>query len=555
MSKFNRAAKVNRGPKLTHREWSTQVSPVITQPVATGVTFEGAPGYARDLKSELFLLAVSNLTGEDTFYERAGQRDERYRALARQAAVEDPAWTARFIGWLRDAAGMRSASIVAAAEFVKGRLDAGARAVTGADGTPIPGGKRVVASALRRADEPGELIGYWRSAYGRRMPIALKRGIATAVHELYGEFALLKYDSRDAAVRFGDVVELVNPRYHNRSHGTWRDALYRYAIERRHGRGNDIPAELAMIRANAELRARAATDFAVLLDAGALAAAGMTWEDALSLAGTSPAGARVAKGDLWSALIPSMGYFALLRNLRNLDEAGVPDEVAEQVARRLADPAQVARSRLFPMRFLAAYQAVPSLRWAYPLERALQASLGNVPRLAGRTLVLVDRSGSMFGPVSKMSQLTNADAAAIFGTVLAQRSEQADLVEFGTFSQPVRFAADESALTVLKRFTGLGGTNTAEAIRRHYRRGYHTRVILVTDEQASWRAGADPLLAVPPDIPVYTWNLAGYRLGHGESGLGSRHTFGGLSDKAFRLIPLLEAGRDARWDDLFGQAA
>ena len=55
--------------------------------------------------------------------------------------------------------------------------------------------------------------------------------------------------------------------------------------------------------------------------------------------------------------------------------------------------------------------------------------------------------------------------------------------------------------------------------------------------------------------PVYTWNLAGYHFGHGESGLGNRHTFGGLSDKAFRLIPLLEAGRDARWDDLFGQAA
>jgi hypothetical protein len=310
-----------------------------------------------------------------------------------------------------------------------------------------------------------------------------------------------------------------------------------------------------MIRANAGLRARAAADPAVLLSAEALRAAGMTWEDVLSLAGASPASARLPKGDLWSALIPSMGYFALLRNLRNLDEAGVPDEVAEQVAARLADPAQVARSRLFPMRFLAAYQAAPSLRWAYPLERALQASLGNVPRLDGRTLVLVDRSGSMFGRVSKKSQLTNADAAAIFGTVLAQRSERADLAQFGTGSQPVRFAAGESVLTVIKRFGNLGGTNTAEAIRRRYRRGYHTRVVLVTDEQASWRAGADPLLAVPPDIPVYTWNLAGYRFGHGESGLGKRHTFGGLTDKAFRLIPLLEAGQDARWDDLFSQAA
>lgn len=539
MSKFNRAAP------------TALASPVITETAASGRTFEGAPGYARDLRGELFLLAVSNMTGEDTFYEGAGQRDERYRALVRRAAVEDPAWTARFIGWLRDDAGMRSASLVAAAEYVKARAEAssGPGAPAGSSAS-APGGRRVVASALRRADEPGELIAYWRAAYGRGMPIALKRGLAAAVHELYSEFTLLKYDSRDARVRFGDVVELVNPRYHNRSHGTWRDALYRYAIERRHDRGNQVPAGLAVIRANAELRARAAAEPAVLLGAEALRAAGMTWEDALSLAGN-----RVPKAALWSALVPSMGFFALVRNLRNLDEAGVPDHVAEQVAARLADPAQVARSRLFPMRFLAAYRAVPSLRWAYPLERALQASLSNVPRLVGRTLVLVDRSGSMFGPASKASQLSNADAAAIFGTVLAQRSERADLAEFGTGSQPVRFAAGESVLTVISRFGNLGGTNTAEAVRRHYRRGYHTRVVVVTDEQASWRAGADPLHAVPPDVPVYTWNLAGYRLGHGESGLGNRHVFGGLSDKAFRLIPLLEAGRDARWDDLFGQAA
>jgi len=112
MSTFNRAAKVNRGLKLTHSAWVAQASPVITETVVSGHTFEGAPGYARDLRGELFLLAVANMAGEDAFYERAGQRDERYRALVRRAAVEDPAWTARFIGWLRDGAGMRSASVV-----------------------------------------------------------------------------------------------------------------------------------------------------------------------------------------------------------------------------------------------------------------------------------------------------------------------------------------------------------------------------------------------------------------------------------------------------------
>lgn len=536
MSKFNRTAR------------TALSSPVATEARASGRTCEGAPGYARDLRGELFLLAISNFSGEDTFYEGAGERDERYRALVREGAVADPAWTARFIAWLRDDAGMRSASVVAAAEYVRGRLAAGTAEAAGAawaGASAGPSGKLVVRSALRRADEAGELIAYWRSRYGRGIPIAVKRGVAAAVHDLYTEFALLKYDSRDASVRFGDVVEVVNPRYHNKSYGTWRDALYRYAIERRHDRGNEVPAELAMIRANAALRAAAAADPSVLLDPAALAAAGMTWEDALSLAG-----ARLPKADLWTALIPSMGCTALLRNLRNLDEAGVSDEVAERVAARLADPEQVTRSRMFPLRFLAAHQAVASLRWAYPLERALQASLANVPRLNGRTLVLVDRSGSMFGRVSMASQLTNADAAAVFGSALALRCERADLVEFGTGSATVKFRAGDSVLSVVKRFGNLGGTNTASAVRRHFREGVHARVVLVTDEQAWWRSG-DPLDAVPAHVPVYTWNLAGYRLGHGPSGLGTRHVFGGLTDRAFRLVPLLEAGRDARWDDLF----
>src|SRR5690606_37108135 len=137
-------------------------------------------------------------------------------------------------------------------------------------------------------------------------------------------------------------------------------------------------------------RAAAAERPERLLDPEALRRAGMTWEDVLSLVGS-----RVDKARLWEALIPSMGYMALLRNLRNFDQAGVSDEIAGQVAARLADPQEVVRSRQFPFRFLAAHRNVPSLRWGYALEKALQHSLAAVPELPGRTLILVDRSGSM----------------------------------------------------------------------------------------------------------------------------------------------------------------
>jgi hypothetical protein len=508
-------------------------SSVTTEARPTGLTHEGGPGYARDAKGELYLLAVANMGAEKTFYETAADRDSRFAQLVRQVAVEDLAWLAGMLPWLRETANMRTAPLIAAAEAVKALTTAGK-----------PGARQLAASVIQRADEPGEMLAYWHSRYGRAVPKPLKRGIADALLRVYTEYALLKYDTGSHGYRFADVIELVHPAgEHPEVKGTWRGDLFEHAIDRRHNRDNPVPDTLQMIRSNATLRAMAAADPRALLGADALKAAGMTWEDALSLAGSA-----LPKRDLWTALAPTMGYMALLRNLRNMDEAGVPDAVAEQVAARLADPEQVARSRQFPFRFLAAYKAA-SLRWAWPLEKALGLSLANVPALKGRSLILVDRSGSMFDQASEKSGLNRADTAAIFGAALAIRSEHADLIEFGTSSQPVQFRGADSVLRAVERFSSMGGTNTADAVRRHFRPGIHSRAVIITDEQA-WGGGfrsGDPLGQIPADIPAYTWNLAGYQMGHGPSGTANRHTFGGLTDVSFRMIPLLEAGRDAGW--------
>lgn len=499
-------------------------------------TYEGAPGWERDAKSELFLLAVTAMVGENTFYEPAPERDARLRDLVATVAVQDLDWTTRFVGWLRTGALIRSASVVVAAEAVRARLAAGQSG----------GNRALIRAALARADEPGELLAYWTARYGRRLPQPVKRGVADAAVALYSQESLVKYDGQGRDFRFADVLDLTHPRPRD---GV-QSALFRYALERRHDRPDPVPVELATLVARQRLldlpvgQRRAVLDGALGDPAEVLAGAAITWE---SLAGWLQ-GPLDASG--WSAIVPSMGYMALLRNLRNLDEAGVDDDVAARVAARLADPAKVARSRQLPLRFLSAHRAVPSLRWAWSLERALQASLANLPALAGRTLVLVDRSGSMFSPLSARSTVTRADAAAVFGAALALRALQArhggDLVEFGTASRPVPISRGASVLSVVNGMGNLGGTNTAEAVRRHYRG--HDRVVIVTDEQV-WAgpAGSDPTNVVPEHVPVYTFNLAGYQHGHGPSGTGNRHTFGGLTDQAFAAIPLLERGRDADW--------
>ncbi|MBF9073683.1 TROVE domain-containing protein [Streptacidiphilus fuscans] len=507
-----------------------------TSPVAStgrrAATFEGGAGFLRDAKSELFLLAVANMVGQNTFYEGGGERDDRYAQLVRQLAVEDPEWTAGLLGWLRDDAGMRTASLVGAAEFTKARLDA-----------KLDGHSRqVVNSVLQRPDEPGELLAYWTGRYGRNLPKPVKRGVADAVRRLYSARSLLKYDTASKGYRFGDVLNLVHAA--PSADKPWQGDLFAYALDRRHHPDEAVvPASNRMLGAHRELMAVPVEERRAVVTgpdgAERLAAAGFTWE---MLAGWLQG---PMDRDAWETVIPSMGYAALLRNLRNFDEAGVSDEVAQAVATKLADREQVGRSRQFPFRFLAAYKHAPSVRWSWPLEQALGHSLANVPALKGRTLVLVDRSGSMFGGISEKTQLNRADSAAVFGVAVALRAEQADLVQFGSSHSTVPLARGESVLRVLERFGSLGGTNTAEAVRAYYRG--HDRVLIITDEQYTNGRSGDPTAQVPTEVPVYTWNLAGYRVGHGPSGTGNRHTFGGLTDHAFRLVSLLEAGSSADW--------
>lgn len=538
MSKFNspRAGAFTMKPSAA--------SAIKASATPNAITYEGGPGHTRDVKSELFQLAVVNMVSEKAFYEDAQSRDSRYAQLVRQATLDDPDWTARMLAWLRTTANMRSAPLVGAAEYTRARLEAGLAGTS----------RQVVSSVLQRADEPGELLAYWTSRYGRAIPKPLKRGVADAATRLYTEYSTLKYDTASNGWRFADVIDLTHPT----PKAPWQDALFRHALDRRRGRDDfeSIVTSLPMITRNRALRLNVAGGIVdQLLDSEILREAGMTWEDALSLAGS-----RVDKRRLWEALIPSMGYMALLRNLRNFDEAGVRTAMSAHVAGRLADPAEVAKSRQFPYRFLSAYLAAPSDRWKQPLNEALLHATSNIPILPGKTLVLVDTSGSMTGmALSARSKVTPLTAAALLGVALTHRNTppngvgQVDLHGFasGVFRHEIQRGA--SALHEVQRFVARAGevghgTDMWGALRRTF--DGHDRVFLITDMQMitdryNGIGEADRIL--PANVPLYGFNLSGYATTAYAAGSPNRHEFGGLNDATLRAIPLLEAGTDAGW--------
>lgn len=474
-------------------------------------------GYLREPKSELFLLGLSNMVGEHSFsFEHATARDERFEKLISTVVHDDPDWVARFIPWLRTKANMRSAAIVLACEYVR------------AGG---PKGASVVNSAIARADEPAEALSYWISKYGRPLPYAIKRGIARAAARLYNETTAIKYDGQNVVMHFGDVILMTRPVPRNQEQNQlFQYMRYRWRDNDKHAAQYPLLTRLAQREdyetVPMDLRRMALRQYSADI---------MPWEH---LAGWLPGGMDV---EAWEAVIPYMGVFALTRNLRNFDEAGISEQARAVVAAQLSTPAVIASSRMFPLRFFSAWRHVSSMHWGVPLEKAVNLAVQNIPSLSGRTLIVVDRSGSMFGRVSHRSELDNADAAALFGSVLAVRAENATLVQYGTSWKYMTVDPSQSVLRMMERFDRMGSTNTMQTIRATY--SGHDRIVVLTDEQANFSPGL-----LDYRCPIFTFNVGGQRVGHLESGVKNHFTFGGgLSDATFTLLDILDKRADGSW--------
>lgn len=511
-------------------------------------TYEGGSGWNRDAKSELFLLAISNMVLEDTFYESGKERDNRFRDLVHQVARTDPEWVARFIPYLRNTMQMRSASVVMAAEYVKALEGVDRRSL---NQRSLP--RHVVTTSMSRADEPAELIGYWLQTYGRRLPMPIKRGISDATHRLYTQKSALKYDGISRDIRMADVIELV----HAKPQDQEQSRLFRYLLERRHNRDELTISDLSVIEAAHRLQTMPVAERRAWLesdefDPELLELAGFTWE---RLSGWLQG---PMDKQAWEAIIPSMGYMALIRNLRNFEQAGISQKTQDYVIQKIQDPEVVRKSRQFPIRFYSAFKASDSLTYASALERALSLSLQNVPFLKGTTLILIDTSSSMSASLSAKSKVQGYEIASLFGLAVAHRTEKADVYTYN--NNPTPLHVGNSLLLDMKNVADrcYGGTDTFGSLDKTYKG--QDRVIILTDEQAHpayfggtsthnygyYNASPETILN-HIKVPIYTFNVAGYKSAQMENGVNGRYAFGGLTDAGFRMIDLLEKYQEEDW--------
>ena len=287
--------------------------------------------------------------------------------------------------------------------------------------------ERALSLVIQRPDELTEFLAlYWRAG---RVPLSasVKRGLARAFQK-FSAYALAKYN-RAEAIKLRDVLFLTHAKpITDAQAATWKQ----------------------------------------LID-GTLAAPD-TWEVALSSGADKLA--------TWTRLLAEnkIGALALLRNLRNMQDAKVPPEAIK------AALATVQVDRILPFRFIAAARYAPTLE--PELEAAMYRCLPEGGKLLGKTALVIDGSGSMFGtPISKKSELDRFDAAAALAILAREACEDVAVYIFSnscTVVPPRRGFALRDALHEKAEHSG---TDTAAAVRKANRDGYD-RIIVVTDEQS-----------------------------------------------------------------------
>lgn len=472
-----------------------------TLPKQKTLTENLAGGQAYKQSDELALISLL-LTSfvNDQFYKNAKSSLEDIKKLI--SKIKDKEFVAKSAIFARDKFGMRSITHVLAAEL--------ASQLNGAEW-----GKNFYEKVVVRVDDMTEILSYYL-AYktnkdNPKFPNSLKKGFAKAFDSFDG-YQLAKYSSSNKEVKLVDVVNIVHPVPNVRN----KEALNLL-----------VKGELK----NTE-----------------------TWEAKLSKAGQvaeTEEDLQTLKSDAWNELLTSrkIGYFALLRNLRNIINQA-PESVS-LACEMLVDEKLIKKSRVLPFRFSTAYDEINKIGTSknvrdvlVAINTALDISTSNVPNFDGETLVVMDVSGSMSGRPSEI--------ASLFGAVLA-KSNSCDVMTFSTSASYMKYNPMDSVMTIRDKFRYSGGGTNFKSIFTTANKKYD-RVIILSDMQG-WIGYTSPTTEFnqykkkfSANPYVYSWDLNNY----GTLQFPENNVFAlaGFSDKVFDIMKLMETDKQALYNEI-----
>lgn len=452
----------------------------------------GYAAYKMPEKQKLVTQVLTSFFNEKKFY---GDNSAEMQETIKKVIAQDPKFVANLAVFARREFNMRSVAHVLVAHL--------AHEVAGKPYT-----REVVKAVSLRGDDVTEIMACYLDLFGKPIPNALKKGISDAMQG-FDEYTLAKYKGEGKAVKMRDLLCLCRP--------TPKDAAQ-----------SDLWKRLL----NNELQ----TPF--------------TWETQLSANGNN--------AETWETLIDSgkVGYMALLRNLRNILKAN-PSNI-DKVYSYLQNPEAVKRSKQLPFRYLAAFKEVADIggsRVLDVLENAIDASIENLPKLPGTTVIAVDISGSMNDPVSQKSSIRCHEIAMLLGLIANRICENSHFFMFNNELKRGQYSSRAGILSTVCGSRCGGGTNMVLPFQAMMDKRIHAdRVIILSDNECNNGGGGFfgyrryPVQTIADefrkksgdDIWVHAIDLQGYgtQQFHGSK----TNIIAGWSEKVMDFILLAEQG-------------
>ncbi len=459
------------------------------------INLAGGEAFSENPKLEIISILLTSFVN-DQYYRSASDTLKRLRTLI--TLCPDKKWVAKASLYARHEFGMRSITHFVGAEI--GKLVHGETWK-----------KNYFERLVKRPDDITETISAYLTEYGFPLPHGMIKGFKKKLSKM-SEYVLAKYRGESKSLKMIDVVNLLHPK------GT--EALKKL-----------MKGELK----NTE-----------------------TWEAKLTESGKrgeSEEEVSELKAAAWGELLRDnkLGYLALLRNFKNIMEQA-PD-VLDLALAKLINKDEILRSLTFPHQYLIAMKRISGIDGANSrkvlaaLSEAMNLSVSNIPAFDGKSLVVIDESGSMTTTtVSSMKNdgLMVAELAALLGFSLAFRNNS-DVLLFANEARFCQWIPGTPLGAVLKGIKFNGGGTDFRCIFTGLKEKYD-RIFIFSDMQG-WvgyqaptselnnyknRTGANPR--------IYSFDLAGY----GSLQFPENNIFclAGFSAKIFDMMKLLEQDRN-----------
>jgi 60 kDa SS-A/Ro ribonucleoprotein len=373
-------------------------------------THEGAVAARITPLAQLERSVMSCLLWEDEFYESGQSIAERIAGLVKELpAVE----VARVATQAKQDMKLRHMPLHLARELVRskeGRAEFGALAK----------------NIFTRPDDITEFLAmYWKNNSTEPLAKQVKRHVGEAFRR-FDEYQLAKYNGGQKAVKLRDALRITRPK-------------------------PETPEQAELWRK---------------LVKGELSTPD-TWEVELSKS--------KQKKESWTRLLTEekLGGLAMLRNIRNMREAGIEEQLIR------AGIGRVVAGKLLPINFIAAARHNP--QFEPELEAKFFDCFATKQKLPGSTVVLVDVSGSMDSKLSGKSELNRLDVACSLAMISREMFAHLRVFSFSDRVVEVPARKGFALREAIVKSQNHSGTELGKAIGQI---PACDRLIVITDEQS-----------------------------------------------------------------------